>query len=131
MKLSMTVVSAATVLMICLVGCKTDHESLTKDSISKMKEMVSVLKGVTDESSAKAAGPKLEAISTDMKNLQAEMKKLSAPPKEKQEDLAKKYVPEMMSAQAELMKEMTRISADPKLAKVIGDSMRKIRSEGN
>jgi hypothetical protein len=127
---AMTAAAAAMVLTICLAGCKTDHESLTKDSISKMKEMVSVLKGVTDESSAKAAGPKLEAISKDMKNLQAEMKKLGEPPKEKQEELAKKYVPELMSAQGEVMKEMMRISSDPKLAKAMGDSMRTIKSEG-
>ncbi len=122
--------AAACAVMICisLTGCKTDHESVMKDSISKMKELVSILKGVTDEASAKAAGPKIEAVSADMKKLQEDAKKLGDPPKDKQDELMKKYASELASVQADMMKESTRIAMNPKLSTILEPSMKNLSS---
>jgi hypothetical protein len=116
--------AAVGVLAVLLAGCKTDHESVTKDVIGKMKEMTSVLKGVTDETSAKAAAPKLRSISEQMRKLQDEIKKLGEPTPEVKKELATKYEGQVRDVSMEFFKELSRIGMNPKLAGPINDAMK-------
>src|SRR5678815_1392251 len=51
-------ITAVVMFLVC-AGCGDSHEKLAGESVSTMKEMVSVLDSIKDEASAKAAKPKL------------------------------------------------------------------------
>jgi hypothetical protein len=100
--------------MVAFTGCgKSAAESAMSDALDKMKEQVSILKGVTDEASAKAAAPKLKAIKDDMAKLST--KTVTAPSADEQAKLMEKYGKEMSEVTAQLTAEMTRIMTNPKL----------------
>ena len=115
--------AVAMALMVLVSGCKRDQESVVKDSISKFKEMTSVLKGVKDEASAKAASPKLKSIAEDLDKLKKEGEKMGKPSKEQEEAMKKKYEKEMEPIMKDFMTEMMRVSMDPKLAPHLKDAM--------
>src|SRR5688572_20595637 len=85
------------VLALVLSGCgEPTAESVTEDMLGKMKEMVTVLKGITDEASAKAAKPKLEQIKKDMDGLEAQAQKVEKETSaEEREKIKNKYEPEL------------------------------------
>lgn len=52
-----------------LVGCGGDTaESVSKEMIANLKEMATIMSGITDEASAKAAVPKIEAVRVKMRD---------------------------------------------------------------
>ena len=76
-------------VLVLIVGCATDpHESLMKDTISTFDEMIGVIEGVTDESSADAAIGKLEKISKKMGDIKTRGEKLGDPDEATKKDLA-------------------------------------------
>jgi cytochrome c556 len=115
-------------LFLGVSGCKRNHESVIKDSMTSMKELVDVLKNVKDEDSAKAAVSKIESIAKDMKALSEEAKKMGEPSKEVNADLEKKYKADMEKITNDLSKEMMRIMMNDKLAGPISKAMSEIKS---
>ena len=111
-------------MALAVGGCKRDHEAVMKDSLSKMKEATQILKGIKDEASARSAASKLESISKDLEELEKEGSKMSKPTEAQQTELTKKYGDEMMKTVMELMSESMRLSADPKIAPIIGPAMK-------
>jgi hypothetical protein len=113
------------VLMLALVGCdsKPTHESLAQEAIGKMNEMAGVLEGVTDEASAKAAKPKLQAIDASMKELKAKEEKLGKLSADEEKRLKEKYEPQMEEAMKKLIAQFGRLATDPKLASVLDEAM--------
>lgn len=107
------------------VGCdsKPTHESLIKETIAKMKEMVAVMKDVKDEPSAKAANPKLQALTKELDALHAQAEKMPKPPEAEEKQLQAKYEPELEKVTGELMAEMMRVGFDEKLAPHLKDVM--------
>jgi peptidoglycan hydrolase CwlO-like protein len=120
-----TLAVACIAVTIVSIGCdsKPTHDSLAKDMIGKMKEMVEVLKGVKDEASAKAAKPKLEGLKKEVDALKAEADKMPKPSAEDEKKLNEKYEPELEKLMGELAGEMIRIGSDPKLASELGNAM--------
>jgi cytochrome c556 len=106
-------------------GCesKPTHESVMKDMIGKMKELVAVLEGVKDEASAASAKPKLQALSKEMKELEATASKLPKASAEEEKRLREKYEPEMKELTPKLFAEVMRVGMDPKLGTVLKDTM--------
>jgi hypothetical protein len=115
------------ITFIGVSGCKSKHEAAISDRLSYVKKLTAVLQGVKDEASAKAAVPKIEAIAKDMKALMEDMEKMGEPSKEEMEKLTKKYKSDAEKAGLDLMKEMARISTDPKLAAVLGGAMKNLK----
>jgi acetoin utilization deacetylase AcuC-like enzyme len=101
-------------LALVVTGCGDTPESVTKKMISKMQAMADVLKTVKDEPSAKAAAPKIKALSADLKEIQKKMEAMK-PSEAEQKRLAEAHMKPMMEAMGQLMQEVMRIGMDPKL----------------
>jgi cytochrome c556 len=115
--------------LVFLNGCgKPSHESVMKDMISKMNELGTVLKGVTDEASAKAAGAKIKTISEDMKKIKAEADALPTPTAEEDKKLKEAHEKELTDAMGTMSTEMMRIMMDPKLSAPMTDAMKELRT---
>ena len=68
---SILVLLNLTMALTFLGGCgKPTPESLAKDVVGKMNDLTGILKGVTDEASAKIAAPKLKAVGEEMQKIQ-------------------------------------------------------------
>src|SRR2546423_15488183 len=123
---------SALLLVVCLAllsGCKDPtQESLADDAASKMKDLASTLKGVTDESSAKAGAEKIKSISADLKKLKEQADKLPKPSPEQQKKIREKLESQTMETMQTVMKEMSRIMQDPKLAGPISQAMKDMSS---
>lgn len=52
-----------------LTGCGDTPDSLARENLTFMREAVAILKGITDDASAKAAVPKLKALNAQGKAL--------------------------------------------------------------
>jgi hypothetical protein len=119
------VLAVSTFVLCVSSGCdsKPTHESVLKDSIAKLKEVATILEGVTDEASAQAAKPKLQAISTQLKELKTKMDQLPKPSADEEKRLKEKYEPQMKEMMPKLMAQMMRVAMDPKLGPIIKDSL--------
>jgi hypothetical protein len=107
------------VTFIGVSGCKRTHETVLSDTVSNLKKMVVILQSVKDEASAKAAIPKLQSISKEMKALDEEKKKMGEPSKEVLEELAKKYKDDYLKTLKALNDETDRIRKDEKIMAVL------------
>ncbi len=108
--------SVIAAMAIVLPGCgKATHESLTKDTVSQMKKVVEILKGVKDEASAKAAASKIEAIGKAIRTIKTQAEELGKPTRELEAQLQDKYAEELRSVTMEMGREVMRIQMDPKL----------------
>jgi len=97
-------------IALLMAGCKNEMESALSDTIDKTNDMTKVLKGVTDEASAKAAIPKVKTILADIKAIDARMEKVDKS-KFTEKDAAAmfKYLEPMAKAQTELAAEKMRV----------------------
>lgn len=118
----------AMLMLVGVSGCKRDHESVIKDTVSCMKQLASVLKDVKDEASAKSAVSKIEGIAKEMKTLQEEAKKMGEPSKEVNAELEKKFKSDMEKVTKDLDTEMMRIMKDEKMATIIMKAISEIKS---
>jgi hypothetical protein len=66
---------AVTAMTLLLAGCKNDSESAISNAVDYQKDMVKILKGVTDQASAVAAKDKLQALGKKMSEFGAKMDK--------------------------------------------------------
>ena len=110
------VVTTLSTFVFALVGCnKPDHEAAIKKTVSKMEELVAVMKSVQDEASSKAAAPKIRDITADLKKYQKEMKELPKPTASEDQRLKTAYEGRMRQVGADMQKEAMRIGFNPKL----------------
>jgi len=103
---------AALLLCLNLAGCKNDAEKQMSELTDKQKEVVTVLKGVTDKDSAKAANTKLKAIAKDMSAI-LERAKTTNPSADEQKRLIEKYRPAQEQAAKDIQAEGQRIGKIP------------------
>ncbi len=83
---------------------KPTHESLSEDMIGQMEELLSVLEGIDDVASAKAAVKDIERISKEMEATREKMKELGELPKDEDEKLKKKYGDRMSEVMSKLVR---------------------------
>lgn len=119
--------AAVAVLGLVLAGCKDSHEKVISDSVSKMKEVVAVMKTVTDEASAKSAAPKIQALGDDMKKIKDRMDKLGKPSDSEDKRLQAKYEKELREVTSDLMKESMRISFNVKGSTAVQDALKNLK----
>jgi hypothetical protein len=124
------ITSLATLLLILnLAGCKNDAEKQMSDLTDKQKEVVSVLKSVTDKDSAKAADVKLKAIAKDMSAI-LERAKTTNPSADEQKRLIEKYKPEQEQAAKDIQTEAQRIGKIPGAGLELMDGLMEVGSVG-
>ena len=106
----MKLITSLATLLLCLhlTGCKNDAEKQMSELTDKQKEVVTVLKSVTDKDSAKAANTKLKAIAKDMSAI-LERAKTTHPSADEQKRLIEKYKPEQEQAAKDIQTEAQRI----------------------
>jgi hypothetical protein len=90
-------------LTLC-AGCGDTHESLMDDQIGAMEEVATILEGVKDKDSAKAAKPRLEALAKRQQDIEKRVKELGEPTDEKKEQLMKVYAPRLEAVMSRMMK---------------------------
>ena len=112
-------------ILLLVSGCGDSHESVINDSVKLMKEMTAILKTVKDEESAKAAKPKLKALSEKMEAIEKRSKALGEPTAEQQKKLEEKFKKENEKVVQEFFAEMMRVGVTPGLAQHLEDAMPK------
>jgi Skp family chaperone for outer membrane proteins len=123
-------ISAFVVVSLALsLGCKSEAEKQISDLTGKQKEIVSVLKGVTDKDSAKAASAKLKSIAKDMQAMLTKAKDIKVSETERKQ-LTDKYKPEQDQLGKDMQAEMQRIAKIPGAAMELMDGMMEIGTAG-
>jgi hypothetical protein len=110
---------------LALAGCKSEAEKEMSDIMDKQKDILAVLKGVTDKESAKAADVKLKAIAKDMGEIFERMKKTN-PSQDEQKRILGKYEAQKDQVSKDMQAEMQRIQAHPEWAMELTDGMMEI-----
>lgn len=108
----LSAVVAAMVLTLSLAGCKSEAEKQISEITDKQKEIVTILKGVTDKDSAKAANEKLKGVAKDLTAIMERVKKTS-PSQDEQKRLMEKYKSDQEQAKKDIQAEMERIAKIP------------------
>jgi hypothetical protein len=109
------------IFALCSSGCGDSHDSLTKESVSAMTEMVGVLDGVKDAASAKSAKDKLKAVAAKLKDIQQRESKLPTITEAEFKSMGDKYGKQMEELQMKLAAHMMRIGFDPAIRAELDD----------
>jgi hypothetical protein len=112
-------------LLAATAGCdsKSGHEAVADDIVVKMQEMLGVVKGITDEQSAKAARPKMVALKKDVDELKARADKMGKASAATERRMQEKHGKELQRLTGEMQTEMMRIIQDPKIAPHMRETM--------
>jgi thiamine biosynthesis lipoprotein ApbE len=113
--------------LVALAGCKSEAEKQLTDVTNKQKEMITVLKSVTDQASAKSADPKLKQIAQDLTATFQRMKTTKAT-QDEQKRLLEKFKAEQEQTNKDMQAEMTRIAKIPGAPQELLDGMMAISS---
>src|SRR4051812_23848045 len=103
------------VLMISLSGCKTESEKALGEVVDKTKEVVTILKSVTDKNSAVAAKGKLQTVAKDFETLGKKYANKMARTDELKR-AEEKFKVDMEQTSRDLEAEMKRIEKIPEAA---------------
>ncbi len=113
---------AAVLLFVTCSGCGGDtHESLAADTMSTMKEITTILHGVTDEASAKNAKSQIKSLMDKLKDINEKESKLKAPTEAELKELDTKYGKEMEDVARKFQAEIMRVAFMPKVGEVFQD----------
>jgi len=116
--------AAVVSLAFLQIGCRSKQERLVEDQIDLGEDLLDIMKGITDEASAKAAVPELEKLKKQAEELAKEgmevMKDLTP---EEAIELMKKYEDEMSKLDKELKAERKRIMANEQLKEILADKL--------
>lgn len=112
-------------MMSVVPGCGRGEtaEDVAKDMVANLKEMGAILTSVTDESSAKAAVPKIEAVRTRMRDCAARAK--AVPQLDAAEDAKINQMMQagMMEAMGTIGAAQERLMSQPDLMAIIQPAM--------
>lgn len=121
---------ASTVLAftLLLTGCGGDtHEGLANETVGLLNEFATVLDGVSDEASAKAAVPKLEAISTKLSEMKKRVDALPKLSEAENKALEDKMQKEMGTFMGKFMGAAMKLANKPELQKILEEPMKKFQ----
>jgi len=125
--MSRVYLSLALLLLVAVSGCKNESEAAISDVVSKQKDVVKILKGVTDKDSAVAAKGKLEALSKEVAEIGKKYSNKTARTDEMKK-AEEKYKPEMEQTQKEMEAEIKRVALIPGAMEPIGEGMMTLAS---
>ncbi|MCL4209341.1 MAG: hypothetical protein HRU76_00655 [Phycisphaeraceae bacterium] len=122
---------AVTLLLASLlVGCGGDSaEAVSKDMVANMKEMASILTGITDEASAKAAVPRIEAVRAKMQECGRRAKEVPPIDAATEQRIAKMFEKEMGEAMQSIFAAQQRLMAKPELLAIIAPAMENMEDD--
>jgi len=108
-----------------LTGCSGGDtpEKLGQDMVANMKEMGAILTSITDEASAKAAVPKIEAVRAKMRGCRDRAEKLPKPDAATEEKLGAAMQAGMMEAMTSIGAAQARLASQPELLAIIEPAM--------
>ncbi len=98
---------------------KPTYESLTEDMIGQLEELVSVLEGIDDEASAKAAVKDIEKVTEELKSIKEKMKELGEPSKDKDKELKAKYEDRLNEVLKKFVSVTIKLNAKPEVYKIV------------
>jgi hypothetical protein len=113
-------------LAACGGGIHT-HEDAMEAQIDLMEDMVEILKGVTDEASAKKAEPKMEALGKRAMEIAQQVQKLPQPDLEEMKKVQEKHAKRLRELQQEAAGQMMKLMQYPGLADATGRAMTEMR----
>ena len=109
--------------LLAALGCGGSgldtHEGVADAEIQAMEDFTAAFDTITDKASAEAALPKIEAIVTRMKELEAAGRKLGEPGPEEGQRLKARIETARRDVDARMEKNMERIQADPDAMTVV------------
>jgi hypothetical protein len=121
------------VLAMCvLAGCgsKGDTaESVSKEIVANFQELGAILEGVTDEASAKAAVPKIEAVRAKMRDAARRAKTVPKIDAETEKKIAESTEKDMMAAIETIGAAKARLSAQPELVAILEPAMQNMETD--
>jgi hypothetical protein len=111
-------------LLLCLpfilVGCGEASENVANQLLDEHKKLLAIIDGVTDEASAKAVAPQVEAVGKRVVELLEKGEKLKDPPKEFQV----KFEKEMGQVTADLQTKILALKkSNPKAAQILAEAL--------
>jgi hypothetical protein len=108
-----------------LVGCGgggDTPESLGKEMMGNFRKMAEILEGVTDEASAKAAVPKIEAVRASMRDIAKRSQGVKTDA-ERDRKMMETMGPEMAELQGRMMAARERLMEKPELMAILEPAM--------
>lgn len=113
-----------------LAGCGGDSaEAVSKDMVANMKEMASILTAITDEASAKAAVPRIEAVRARMQECGRRAKEVPPIDAATEQRIAKMFETEMGEAMQSIFAAQRRLMAKPELLAIIAPAMENMEDD--
>src|SRR4051794_13319341 len=108
MRLLPTTFALTLLLALLSAGCKSDAEKRMSEMTAKQKDMIAVLKTVTDVESAKAANAKIKDIAKDVQSILERSKGIQTTEAERTK-LAEQFKPEQQQISKDAQAELQRI----------------------
>lgn len=102
----------------------TEGQKVADQYVSKWNDLLKRLSGITDEAGAKAAAPVMAGSVEAMNGLTALIEKLPDSVKTKVKDVVG---PKLSALNSGLKEQITRLTSDPKLSGLVGDSLKKLK----
>lgn len=114
--------------LLLLSGCgggEATHESIVKDSIALLADQADIVATITDEASAEAARPELEALAERMKKLSQQATQLGEPPARIKLELEEAFRERVREPLARLQAELGRLEAlkDDKIETLLRETL--------
>ena len=116
-------------LALLATGCKSDAEKRMSEMTAKQKEMIAVLKGVTNVDSAKAANAKIKDIAKDVQSILERAKGVQTTEAERKQ-LAEKFKPEQQQISKDAQAELERISKIPGASMELMEGLMQLSTAG-
>jgi len=110
--------AAAGLILVCAVlaapgGAASPFEDVLKSILATMDQIATVLSGIRDEDTAKAAHPELRKAAQQWQDIRKKADNLPPPSKEEKDRLEKQYKSKLESAQKKLFGEIARVQGIP------------------
>jgi len=113
-----------------LTGCSGDTpEKLGQDMVANMKEMGAILTSITDEASAKAAVPKIDAVRSKMRGCRDRAKKMPMPDAASEAKFNESMQTGMMEAMTAIGTAQARLANQPELLAIIEPAMQGMEND--
>jgi hypothetical protein len=115
------------VLAALAAGCGTrdTHDGLLAEHIAGLNEFNAILEGVTDETSAQAAAPKIDDWVERMQGLKQRSDALGRPTPDQEKQLQAKFEPQITDVMHRLQPNIIRIAMNPPLLAHLQTSLQK------
>jgi hypothetical protein len=131
-----TIAFAIIVLAISLLtacggggGAGDTAESVSRDMVANMKEMGVILTGITDEASAKAAVPRIEAVRAKMRDAGQRAKNVPKVDAATEKKIEESMRPGMMEAMTSIAAAQERLAGQPELLAIIQPAMQNMEDD--